>query len=348
MFSPPPLPRTLDASLRDVASERAATRASAVTDLARHAVASPDVRARALPLLEKLLAHDVSGLARAAAAVALGDIHAAEALPALLVAIEDTDVHVLQMALNARGVIGDARATPRLARALADARPEVRYQAIIAYAKVAADADATVALTRALDDEDPAVRYIALRIAEERLDEQAPAASVVAPSAHVMAARARALLTGGDSHVALAAAILLGKLGDPAARELLLGVVRGAAGGAPEKEDEQEAVELAGRLELREAIPDLERRAWGLKSLVRDTCPWHAKIALARMKHPRAVAEILKDLGASRRDVRVAAIVAAGRARLDLPEVRAALGRPSADRDAEEATLVAEALAKLA
>jgi HEAT repeat protein len=269
--------------------------------------------------------------------VGLGDLQAGEALSALLVAIEDIDPRVRQVAINALGEIGDGRAVPRLVRALSDARPEVRYQAIIAYVKLAADAsDVTAAIARALADEDDAVRYIALRVTEERLD----AGRAVDPS---LASIARERLKDGSSHVALAAAILLAKLGDDTARDVVLRVVREgrAFGSVPEKEDEREAVEIAGQLGLREAIPDLERRAWGLRSMVRDTCAWHAKIALARLGHARARAEILRDLASPREDTRGAAVVAAGRARL--VEAKGALERLRGGGD----PLVDEALARL-
>ena len=86
-------------------------------------------------------------------------------------------------------------------------------------------------------------------------------------------------------------------------------------------------MELAGQLDLREAIPDLERRAWGLGSMVRDTCAWHAKIALARMGHARAEGEILRDLESSRQETRAAAVVAAGRARLGAAREKVAVAR---------------------
>ncbi len=317
MLAPPPLPRTLDAALRDLASPRAETRASALPDLVRHALSSDDVRARAIPLATAALTKDESPRVRSAAAVALGDLRADSALPALLVAIEDPDVHVRQMALNALGEIGDLRAVPRLARALDDARPEVRYQAVIAYARLATDAgDVDRALARACADEDDAVRYIALRVAEERIDARSRATC----GAQVLA-EARARVDNDVPHVALAAAILVAKSGgesEERARAIILEVVRGGKVGASlaEKEDERECVELAGAIGLREAIPDLERRAWGLAALVRDTCAWHAKIALARMGHARASSEIVRDLDSPRADTRSAAIVAAGRARL--------------------------------
>ena len=243
MLAPPPLPRKLDASLRDLASTRPETRASAIADLARHATGNDEVRTRALPLLEKALREDASPPVRSAAAVALADVHAVEALPALLIAIEDADLHVRQMAINALGEIGDARATPRLSRALGDERPEVRYQAIIAYVRLATDAgDRATALLRAMDDDDAAVRYIALRIAEERADEDA---SPVDPR---IVARARRILgegeqnkeamTPGDEHVAIAAAIFLAKRGETDGRALLARVIRGdrVRGSLPEKD----------------------------------------------------------------------------------------------------------------
>ncbi len=375
MLAPPPLPRTLDAALRDLTSSRAATRASAIGDLVSHALSRDDVRARAVPLLEAALKGDDAPEPRAAAAVGLGDLRAVEALPALLVAIEDANVQVRQMALNALGEVGDSRALPRLERALADARPDVRYQAIIAYAKVASDpGDVGAALARACADADDAVRYIALRIAEERAD--APGAPPTAPA---VLAEARVRVSGDLPHVVLAAAIVLAKAGEEpldAARTVILSVVRGgrllpdetrllpdetrllpdetrlladetrlaARWTGPDKEDEREAVELAGALGLREATPDLERRAWGLGSLVRDTCAWHARIALARMGHPRAIAEILKDLDAKRPETRAAAIVAAGRSKLEDARAKLETMKRAGGVDAD---LLREALARL-
>ena len=168
----------------------------------------------------------------------------------------------------------------------------MRYQAIIAFARVADDPDEVGrALLAATNDDDDAVVHIALRIAEERLDAGKPVDAR-------LVTRAKALLDASSPHLALVAAIFLGKSGDSAGNALLLRVVRGdkIKGQAPEKEDERAAVELVGELGLEEAEPHLARRAWGMMHFVRDTCVFHAKIALARMGHPRAVAEILADL----------------------------------------------------
>ena len=309
MLQPPPLPRNLEASFRDLASQKAAVRVSAVADVVRHARGDEAIRARALPLLEKALAGDEVSQVRSAAAVALADLHASESLPKLLVAVEDPDVHVRQMALSALGEIGDVRALPRLRRALSDERPEVRYQAIIAFVRLAeAIDDAREAVTRATEDDDAAVRYIALRLAEERVDEGRHGAW------EPLAERAEAMLADDNEHVAVAAAILLAKLGRAAGRELLLDIVRGKR--RAEKEDEREAVQMAGELDLREATDALERRAYGAMRLLKDTCAYQAKVALARLGHARAREEFARDLTSTRREVREAAVVAAGRARI--------------------------------
>jgi HEAT repeat protein len=321
MFSPSPLPRSLEASFRDLGSERAATRASAIRDVVRHALLSGETRSRAIALFEKTLSGDASHVVRAEAAVGLADVGAQEALPTLLVAVEDEDAHVRQMAIAAIGEIGDARAMQRLERALRDARPEVRYQAVIAFARVARDdaAAVTAALARALDDEDAAIRYIAMRVAEEHLVDGAPLRD---PR---FEARAEELLRSTDPALAVVAALYLARLGQSRAREVVLDVVAERRI-TPEIEDVQACIELASELDLREAIPHLERRAWGTRRVVRtilswgagdgSSCSWHARTALARMGHERARVEILADLTSWRRETREAAVVAAGRARM--------------------------------
>jgi HEAT repeat protein len=338
MLAPPPLPRTLEASVRDLDSAKPEVRVSAIADLLRHVRIDESVRDRAIPLLEKRL-DDAQSKVRAAAAVGLADLRAKGAVPALLRAVDDDDAYVRQMALNTLGELADPRALPRLRRALTDERPEMRYQAIIAFGRVSSDAtEVNQALLGATNDDDDAVVHIALRIAEERID-----AGNEIDARLIM--RAKALLESPSAHLAIVAAIVLGKAGETAGNPLLLRVVRGdkVAGHAPEKEDERAAVELVGELNLEDARRHLERRAWGVMHFVRDTCAFHAKIALARMGHPRAIAEILADLESDRPDVLGAAVVAAGRARLD--EARKAIERlPIVAVDPE---LVREALSRL-
>jgi HEAT repeat protein len=326
MFGFQPLPRTLEASVRDIASTRPPVRTSAIADLVRHARLGDKARERAIPLLEKALRDDVNAV-RSAAALALADLHAESALPALIVAVEDPDAYVRQMALTALGEIGDARARQRIERALHDERPEVRYQALIAFVRIAEgdDADRRAAIEKALDDGDANIRHIALRLAEEH---------------HVAGVedKARSVLADADRAVAIVAAMIVARVRDPEGEKTLLGFI--ASGTGAHREDEQAAVELAGELGLTAAIPDLERRAWGLGRVVRDTCAWHAKIALARLGNERAVAEITADLGSWRRETRDAAVVAAGRARL--ASVRRAIAA-TAERGGDP-RLIAEAL----
>ncbi len=348
MLAPPQLPRNLEASARDLGSARAAVRASAVADLVRHARLSDGVRTRAIELFVARLT-DPDAAVRAAVAIALGDLEASEAVTALLITVEDDDAQVRQMALNALGEIADVRALPRLRRALEDPRDEVRYQAVIAFARVAdgqkegkelVASEVDEALFVATNDQDDAIVHIALRVAEERLDHgHAPDGRLVA--------RAKALVSGESTspHVRLVAAILLAKAGDERGHDIVLRVVRGegVGGETPDKEDERAAVELAGELGLQAAVPFLERRAFGVKRFVKDTCVFHARIALARLGHDRAVQEILDELASSRREVLEGAVVAAGRARLIAARKRIA----ELTASQVDATLVNEALAQI-
>jgi HEAT repeat protein len=348
MFLPSPLPRNLEAAFRDLESERSATRASAIRDVVRHALRSDETRSRAIVALEKALKSDAAPSVRAGAAVGLADVAAGESLPSLLVAVEDDDAHVRQMAISSLGEIADPRARGRLERALRDSRPEVRYQAVIAFSRVVRDDPPAVAdaLARALEDDDEAIRYIAMRVAEEFQSDGQPLRD------DRIRRRAEGLVEGEAEDAAVVAALYLARLGEGRGRSVVLDVVAESRS-TPELEDEQACVELAGELGMREAVPHLERRAWGTRRVLRSvlswgagdrrSCAWHAVIALARMGHDRARAEILADLGSRRRETREAAVVAAGRARLR--EARATLEKLGGTVDA---ALVREALVRLA
>ena len=317
MFSPSPLPRNLEASFRDLGSQRWETRVSAVKDVVRHARRSDATRARALPLLAHLLRDDPSSAVRSEAATALADINASEALPTLLLAVEDDDQHVRQMAIAALGEIRDARAGARLQRALVDSRPEVRYQAVIAFARVASDlSDIRDAVARAMSDTDPDIRYISLRVAEERLadagvdyDSERHTCAACSEEARIAIAslgdprlvtRARELTSAPNATVAVAAGLYLARLGHPDGLATVVDVVAGTRK-TSELEDEAACVDCAGELGLRDAIPHLERRAWSPRTWVRavlsfgsgdrSSFAWNARAALALLGHARARAE---------------------------------------------------------
>ncbi len=247
--------------------------------------------------------------ARAALALADGD-GGHEQLDALLAAVDDSDDEVRQLAITALGEIGDARAVPRLLRAAEDDRPSMRYQATIALARLKdEDEDTRVkVLLRASSDDDFNVRYIAMRLAEEHFAKEED------PAPERLRLRASALLDDEEPDVAIAAAIFLGHAGDDHAKSILRRVVRGEI--PAQREDEREAVELVGALGMQELVPDLERRAFGVGRHVRDTCAFHAIIALARMGHQRAIESIRRDLASKSEKRREAAAVAAERAQV--------------------------------
>lgn len=336
MFRAPLLPRTLDAAIRDLGAKTPAVRADAARDIARH---ETDARETVIAELSKAL-RDEDGSVRAAAATALADIEGVEALGALLVAVDDDEVMVRQMALLAIGEIGDARATERVRRALSDPQAEVRFQAAIAFPRVCASrADAMDALLQATRDKDALVAHIALRVAEDfgkaegEVDER-------------VMVRARALSNHDAPEVRVLSAILLAPRGDAHAKDVLVKVACGDLK-TRDREDEATAIELAGELGLSAARAGLERRAFGgLLRFMRDPLAWHARVALARMGHDRAGKEIIKELGASDRDVRTLAVAAAGRARL--VSARDRISAMRGDEDRADPHAVDEALDTLA
>lgn len=363
MFRPPPLPRTLEAALRDAADPKPSVRVDALAELAPHAATD---RARVVAALERAL-DDTHPPARAIALQVLGAVEAEEVLPAILVRCEDDDAAVRQEAIAALGAIRDERACGKLERALVDGRPEVRFQAVMAYPRVCrARGDVVEALVRATGDEDEHVAHIALRMAEELAGARAPLAGVDpeadpeelavdddaiddddATPADVPAPileRARTLLTHRSPRVRAVAAIVLARAGDPAGHGVLVGVVDGSVP-TPEAEDVAAAIHLAGRLRLTGARRALERRAFGgLLGFGRDATAWHARTALARMDHERATREVLRDVESRDPGRRALAVVAAGQARLQA--ARPALTR-IAGRSGAEATLASRALAAL-
>lgn len=324
MLSLPPLPRNLEAAFRDLSSKKVDVRRGAVLDVVKHGLGDERVRERAVPELVRLLQNDPSGQVRASACVALADLGADSALPALLVAVEDEDSFVRQMALSALGEIGDARALPRVARALEDERPELRYQAVIAFAHLAKDDEPELrrVLVAKSKDDDDAVRYISLRLMEEAFQR-------IGSTFVDEAVKTRLRASQKDEHVdvVLSGALFIVRAlrlegADEAlvrtARSVLSTIVRDAKwkSKAPCKEDEGAAVEMVGELGMKELEPDLVRRAYGLKRLVTDACSFHAKIALARLGHERTVATLLSDLQSRSLESRTLAVVASGRAQL--------------------------------
>lgn len=332
-----PLPRTLEAALRDAEHTRVDVRLAALSDLKRHA-RKGEASARATLL--RRLAADPEPQVRAGAALALADIDAREALEGLVAATSDSDAAVRQMALLGVGELADpehqAACTAAL-RGLVDRLAAVRYQAVVALARLRGEG-ALESLLVGTRDADPEVRHVAFRVAEEIFGGK-PAEQVPL----VLAQRARGALRDDSRAVQLSAAILLAVLGEEPGRERLVEVIN-ARQRITHGEDEVIAIELCGELRLREATPGLERRAFGLWS-GRTPVSWHARVALAELGHARARFVIVRGLSAWSRDARTLAVAAAGRARL--VEAREILHAMQGAPDRAEPEAVSEALASI-
>lgn len=337
-----PLPRTLDAALRDARDPKGWVRLSAVRDLARHAEGPGAEKVRAALLT--VLGGDASAEVRGAAAIALADVRAEGATKALLGALSDGATHVRQMALIALGEVGDVEdpgTFPAIERALRDEAAPIRFQALIALGRLARESSEG-ALVAATSDADGEVRHVSLRLLEERATKND---GTVHASETTLGAARRAL---GDPvlGVRTAAAILLERSGDRSG-DAVIAEACAHRGRGLHIEDEQAAIELSGELGIAGARPGLERRAFGGLFGSRRTATSHAaRIALARMGDPRARGSILRSLSAWSRDERTLAVVAAGRARLR--EAREELEALRGATDRAEPEAVEEALALLA
>lgn len=338
MFNLSPLPRTLAAALRDVRDKKVLVRASAVRDLAR--LAREDEREPALAALSAALCDDAAPGVRAEACVALADAEAHESLAALVTAARaDAALRVRQMAVLALGELATSRdraACEVIESALYDAEPELRFQALIAVARILGRGSKD-AIHRAMSDEHAHVRYMAFRLAEEHWVEKSAGEAVP----EELFEAARAALADEAVEVRLAAAILLAHAGDESGASVLVCAVN-AAGGEIEPEDQQAAIDLSGRLGLEGARPGLERRAFGLLGIASDQFSWQARVALARLGDERARRAILRGLSSWSRDARTLAVAAAGQAALSdaLPALRAMRGHPErADPQAVEEAL---------
>lgn len=332
-----PLPRTLDAALRDAQHARADVRLASLSDLKRHARGGSDDAVRALVVRLK---SDPEPQVRANAALSLADIDARTELDELVAATADQEPAVRQMALLGVGELAEPEHTEARAaatRGLVDRLPAVRYQAVVALARLLGDGSLEALLVGSRDA-DPEVRHVAFRVAEEVFGGRAPE-QVPLP----LVQRARGALRDDNAGVQVAAAILLAVLGDAAGSERLIEVVNGRRR-IVHVEDEIIVVELCGQLRLVQATAGLERRAFGLFG-GRTPVSWHARVALAELGHERAKLAILRGLSAWSRDARTLAVAAAGRARLQ--EAREALERMLAAPGRAEPDAINDALASI-
>jgi HEAT repeat protein len=335
MFGLPPLPRTIEAALRDAEHPQPHVRSSALADLVR--LTRTEQRERATLALIGLLRSDANADIRAEAALGLADASATGARAALLAALDDAVPRVRQLALLALGELGepgDQELGERLAVLLDAPEPALRFQALIACDKLLPERAESI-LGKAMSDADDEVRAMAHRLARKRWPEAgAPAA---------LLALAQGALDDHATIVRAAAALWLGALGDARADDVLVGVLERKVPIDTEAELE-EVMDLAARRGLARARPALEKRAFGFLGRP-DPLRWHARIALARLGDARARASILRGLDAWTREARTLAVVAAGRAGLGEARQRIAAFRGDPRRAEPEA--VEEALGTL-
>jgi len=312
------LPRTVEAALRDAAHGKTAVRLSALDDLARFA-SGPEAE-RVVRKITRLLASDPAAEVRARAALALADAKADNAAPALVAAAKDSDEKVRQMAILALGELGapDRDRIETVRAALDDPAAPLRFLALVALHHLVgklAGKEIESVLEAKFSDPDAEVRFVAIRVAEERF---------VGPKSERpdwLLDKLKQALVDEEAFVRLLAAIVLYRAGEATDAKILADAVS-ARVGVREIEDEQAAVEIAGELGLEQARAGLERRAFGWFGVSRDTFAWQARVALAKMAHPRAVQSILDDLKGWTWETRTMAAAAAGAAGLKAARAR--------------------------
>ncbi len=334
---------TTAAVLRDLESKEARVQREAIAAAPGVAREEGDeARARIVAALAGILGGEGPAMVRGDAAFALADLGATEALPALVAAAESDHDLVRELAVSALGELGDAQGLAVVERALRDEQPEVRFQAIVAYPRVAKGAVATdriwATLRRGLDDADEEVQVRAAEACAE-LAAGDPLPTTIADRL--------ARLTGDagiGAELRLAAATALGDSGDARGAPVLLSVVDGST-----KTDERRtfiALELCGELGLREAIPTLRASVFGLRARFGDPSRRAtALLALCRLGDEEAVAVVLDEIERGSYARRAVALGIAGSARLQA--ARGAIERLRGREALADPEAVEDALASL-
>jgi HEAT repeat protein len=314
-----PLPRSASAAFRDAAHDKARVRLSAIEDLARWA--QTEERAACVSRLQAMLERDVDVEVRGAAALALADVGAAEALPSLLKVAAGGEPRVLQLALVAIGELaepGDPRAIEVVRTALDSDAPALRFQALVAAGRLFPRVELSDVLELTLSDRDPKLRHIACRIVEERFFATDDADET---ALQAWEKRLEACLGDSQIEVVVAAAVLLAGRGSKAATDALVRALNEHPGFS-ERDDERAAIELCAELGLNAARPGLRLRAFGGAFGARSPLAFQARVALARLGDERARRQILRGLSSWNRNVRAQSVAAAGLARLEAARPR--------------------------
>jgi HEAT repeat protein len=307
LFGLPPLPRTIDAALRDVRSARAEIRRSALVDLAR--LADSPQRKEICSTLGLLLAGDPEPELRALAAVAIADAGLTELVAELLEALLDRSPRVQQMALLALGEVAKPtnKDVPERIRPLLESPlPGLRYQALVAWSSLLGG-EALSGLTSALADADPEVRWVAWSLIERQVVRLMSGGGGVAGCAcqgvalRTLSGQGGSLLATLSRHaddpvmrIRIVSASVLFRLGDGGRLAQLLKELE-APHGVP-RELRRVLTERFGQLKYEPARTFLLRHA--RRGWFEGTLGWPALVALAALGDKEAVSGIIEELDA--------------------------------------------------
>jgi len=250
---------------------------------------------------------DAHAEVRAQALLAAADLKARPLLDRVVGLLSDGEPGVRQMAVLALGEMaepGDQEIIGRIASLLRAGAPAIRYQALLAYANLCPQ-HCAADLKAALTDSDVEIQKLAVRLVDEVLlsyDEPLPKNL---ERALVSTAQAQ------DAELSLLAQLLCAQLQLGASTKRLVEVVDRRLSVA-EPRDEQWAIELCGRLQVREAQPGLRRRAFGWWGRRTDPFRFVVLGALARLGDDSALAVLKKQLTSRNFSYRASAVQALG------------------------------------
>ncbi|MGC4070329.1 MAG: HEAT repeat domain-containing protein [Polyangiaceae bacterium] len=305
MFGVAPLPRTVDAALRDAEAKRVDVRRSALNDLVRH-VDGPR-RDSVLEALSKRLSQDPDVEVRAFAALACADAGARELLRDLFGALDDPAPRVVQMALLAIGELaaevsdGDWN---QLLVLSGSELPALRYQALSTLFRLRAE-QTIPDLLQALVDSDEEIRWLAWHLLDQwqaRVDpSSAPSPSAVASGGFRMEsvleepARLRALIALAEREpprIRAEALLLLLRLKVPQGVALVRSLVDSS-----QRLDRDQCAALIARLGeegYEEGIPWLSR--FSKLGWFEGPLAWISTVSLARLGDSSARKAIISEL----------------------------------------------------
>jgi HEAT repeat protein len=318
---------------------------SVVRDLGRAGPDAPDRELRS-ELLDRCFG-DSDADVRAQALLAAADLKARPLLDRVLGLLSDGELIVRQMAVLALGEMAepsDEEIIGRIASLLRAGAPAIRYQALLAYAHLR-PAHCASDLQIALTDSDREIQKLALRLVDEVLLPQQTALPNNLRLGIVAAAKAQ------DAQLSLLAQLLCGHLEIDASTTRLVEVVMRQLR-VEEPRDEQWAIELCGRLQVRAAEPGLRRRAFGFWGRSTDPFRFVALGALLRLGDEGALGALKKQLTSRNVLHRLSAVQALGASALKdahacLVEHEERLGWTQSKSQPDEIALVRAALLRL-